>query len=198
MPGLRTRCRDEPFSEQSRLVKSRLIEPTSAEVAARLPGDDLVPADVVMDRAFTLDATPAEVWPWLVQVGKGRAGWYFPRAVERFVPASRRAARRIVPELQTHQVGETIADWGGRDATLTVAQVEPPSTLVYQSRRGRAGFSWALVLRSVGDDTRVHSRVRMGPIRHQRLAERLGGTFDLLTILGLATGLQQRLREVSR
>jgi hypothetical protein len=175
------------------------VTATAAEVAARLPGDDLVPADVVMDRAFTLDAAPAEVWPWLVQVGKGRAGWYFPRSVERFIPASRRGARRILPELQAHQVGQTIADWGGRDATLTLAQVEQPRCLVYRSQRGRASFSWALVLTPLGvAQTRVHSRVRMGPIRHQRLAEHGGGSFDLLTILGLAAGLQERLRDVSR
>ncbi|MEP6816245.1 MAG: hypothetical protein ABI873_11915 [Marmoricola sp.] len=174
---------------------THLVRPTAAEVADGLPGDELVPADVVMDRAFTLDAVPAEVWPWLVQVGKGRAGWYFPRSVERLIPAGRRGAWRIVPELQAHEVGQTIADWGGRDATLTVAEVRPPSTLVYRSQRGRTSFSWALVLTPLGADrTRVHSRVRMGPIRHTRLAEYGGGSFDLLTILGLASGLQERLR----
>lgn len=175
---------------------TRRVAPTPAEVAAQLPGDDLVPADVVLDRAFTLDAPPAEVWPWLVQVGKGRAGWYFPRSVERFVPAGRRGARRIIADLQSHEVGRTIADWGGRDATLTIAEVEAPRTLVYRSQRGRVGFSWALVLDPHGSGrTRVHSRVRIGPVRHARLAEHGGGSFDLLTILGLAAGLQERLRE---
>jgi hypothetical protein len=32
--------------------------------------------DVVMDRAFTLPAAPAQVWPWFNQLGKNRAGWY--------------------------------------------------------------------------------------------------------------------------
>jgi hypothetical protein len=170
------------------------VAPTRPEVAARLPGDDLVPADVVMDRGFTLDARPEQVWPWLVQVGKGRAGWYLPGSVERLIPVGRRGARRIIPELQTHQVGQSIADWGGRDATLTVAEVRAPSTLVYRSQRGRASFSWALVLTPLGtSQTRVHSRVRMGPIRHRRLAEYGGGTFDLLTVLGLAAGLRERL-----
>ena len=58
-----------------------------AEAARPLPGDDVVPdADVVMDRAFTVDAAPAEVWPWLAQLGKQRAGWYLPGPVERLVP----------------------------------------------------------------------------------------------------------------
>ena len=170
------------------------VSPTDDERRAVLPGDQSV-ADVVMDRAFTLDATPAQVWPWLVQVGKDRAGWYFPRSVERFFPASRRAARRIRPELQEHEVGQVISDWGGRDATLTVAGIDPERALVYRSQRGRVSFSWALVLTPVGSHTRVHARVRLGPVRREWLAEHGGGTFDLLTIWGLAAGLQERLRE---
>ena len=54
------------------------VRPTADEVATGLPGDDLVSADVTMDRAFTLDASSSTVWPWLVQIGKDRAGWYLP------------------------------------------------------------------------------------------------------------------------
>lgn len=171
------------------------VSPTDDERRAVLPGDGLVAADVVMDRAFTLDATPAQVWPWLVQIGKDRAGWCLPRSVERFFPASRRAARRIRPEFQEHEVGQVISDWGGRDATLTVAGIDPERALVYRSQRGRVSFSWALVLTPVGSRTRVHSRVRLGPVRRQWLAEHGGGTFDLLTNWGLASGLRERLRE---
>ena len=59
------------------------VEPSPEDVARTLPGDDLVPhADVVMDRAFDLPAPPEDVWPWFVQLGKKRAGWYLPRSVE--------------------------------------------------------------------------------------------------------------------
>ena len=63
-----------------------LARATPAERASSLPGDDLVAADVVMDRGFDLGAPPSEVWPWLVQLGKRRAGWYLPRSVEVLVP----------------------------------------------------------------------------------------------------------------
>ena len=172
------------------------VRPTADEVAASLPGDELVSADVTMDRAFTLDASPSTVWPWLVQVGKDRAGWYFPRVVERFIPRSRRAARRLDPRFATLEVGQTIKDWGGSDATLTVAQISAPHTLVYTSHRGRVSFSWALALSDLGDDrTRVHSRVRLGPVRRKRLAEHGGGLFDAATISGLANGLRERLAD---
>ena len=172
------------------------VRPAPEEAAAALPGDELVPADVTMDRAFTLEASPSAVWPWLVQIGKERAGWYLPRAVERFVPRGRRAARRLEQRFASLEVGQTIADWGGRDATLTVAQVSAPHALVFASRRGRTSFSWALVLTDLGDDrTRVHSRVRVGPVRRRRLAEHGGGLFDAATIAGLANGLRERVGE---
>ena len=130
-------------------------------------------------------------------VGTGRQG---PRRV--VLPALRRALHpgwpswcpRDRPGLPDREVGQTIADWGGRDATLTVAEVEASSTLVYRSQRGRVSFSWALVLSPLGPDlTRVHSRVRIGPVRHKWLAEWAGGSFDVITILGLVAGLQERL-----
>jgi len=161
----------------------------------RLPGDELVDADVTMDRAFTLDASPSAVWPWLVQIGKQRAGWYLPRVVERFIPRARRAARRLDPRFASLEVGQTIADWGGRDATLTVAEISEPNHLVYTSRRGGTSFTWALVLTDLGDRTRVHSRVRIGPVRRKWLAEYGGGLFDAATISGLAHGLRERIAE---
>ena len=176
---------------------SRLsVRATEDEVGAELPGDELVSADVSMDRAFTLDAPPFVVWPWLVQIGKDRAGWYLPRVVERFVPRGRRAARRLDPRFASLEVGQTISDWGGRNATLTAAEIDPPRVLVYRSRRGRTSFSWALVLRDVdGGRTRIQSRVRIGPVRRRRLAEYGGGAFDAATISGLAHGLRERLAE---
>ena len=83
-----------------------------------VPGDELVPeADMVLDRRAVLDAAPEQVWPWLVQLGKQRAGWYLPSPLERLVPARRRAARQIDPRFQTLAVGDRSArsrTWPGR------------------------------------------------------------------------------------
>ncbi len=171
------------------------VPPRPDEVAAARPGDDLVsPADVVMDRGFTLPAPPAEVWPWLVQLGKRRAGWYLPRSVERFVPRSRRALRHLDPDLQRHDVGDVIPDWGGADARFTLAAIEPPRLLLYTSTRGRTELSWCLHLTPEDAGTRVHLRLRLAPVRHRVLAERVGGLFDQMTIAGLAAGLRERVR----
>ena len=96
------------------------IRPTAEEVRRPLPGDELVDAHVVMDRAFTLAAAPAEAWPWFAQLGKKRAGWYLPRTVERFIPRGRRGLRSLDPGFQELAVGQVIPDYGGRDETFDV------------------------------------------------------------------------------
>jgi hypothetical protein len=172
-----------------------LARPTAAERTARLPGDDLVaPADVVMDRAFTVPAPPDQVWPWLVQLGKHRAGWYFPRWFERLVPRSRRGLRHLDPAYLALQVGDVIPDWGGSDATFTVAELEPGHHLLHRSTRGSTELTWCLHLTPEGrDGTRLHLRLRLAPVRHRALAEYGGGTVDLLTVAGLAAGLRERV-----
>jgi hypothetical protein len=174
------------------------VDASPEDVARTLPGDDLVPhADVVMDRAFDLPASPDVVWPWFVQLGKKRAGWYLPRSVERFVPASRRALRRIEPSLLQLRVGSVIPDWGGRHETFEVAILEPPRTLVHTTQRGRTYGSWAIVLtpHDSGTATHVQLRLRLSPVRRKRLATTAGGLLDASTIAGLAAGLRERLTE---
>jgi hypothetical protein len=181
-------------------MKERFAGATAAEVAAPRAGDDVVPeADVVMDRGFDLDAAPADVWPWIVQLGKGRAGWYLPAAVERLVPRSRRAAREVLTRWQGLAVGDVIPDYGGTDATFEVVQVDAPHTLVYRSTRGHTDVSWAITLTarepSHEQGTRVHLRLRLGPVRRVQLVEIVGGLFDALTVAGMAAGLRERLRQ---
>ena len=162
-----------------------------------MPGDDVVPrADAVMDRGFTVGARPEAVWPWLVQLGKGRAGWYFPRRVEHFIPRKRRGIRHIDPRWQGLAVGEVIPDYGGSDATFDVHLLEPSALLVYTSSRGSVDVSWAIRLTPVGDSgTRVHLRLRLGPLKRPWLANTFGDWFDLLTIAGMAAGLEERLAD---
>lgn len=175
-----------------------LVRPRRGERTAPLPGDELVPdAVVVMDRAFTLPAPPADVWPWFVQLGRRRGGWYLPGWLERVVPPRRRALRHLDPALLGLAVGDVIPDWGGRDATFTVAELVPGSHLVHTSRRGAIRLSWCIALRPTGappgTGTRVHLRLRLGGVRRPWVGEVGGGALDLLTVAGLAAGLRERL-----
>ena len=79
---------------------------TLAEVASRLPGDDLMPgAQYRSTRAINIDAPPEAVWPWLVQVGCLRAGWYSNDLLDNLTHPS---ATVIVPELQHIEVGQWV------------------------------------------------------------------------------------------
>ncbi len=79
---------------------------TPGEVDAHLPGDDLLPqAPFRCTRAITIQAPPALIWPWLVQVGCLRAGFYSNDLLDNLAHPS---AREIVPELQHPKLGQWI------------------------------------------------------------------------------------------
>lgn len=103
---------------------------TLAEVQAVLPGDALVPAPkIAATHAVTIKAPPHRVWPWLVQLGQGRGGFYSYDRIENAMGLNIHTADRIVPELQTLQVGDTIPlapDGFG----LPVAILQPEQALV--------------------------------------------------------------------
>lgn len=79
---------------------------TTAERAGAMPGDDLVAhAQFRATRAITIAAPPQAVWPWLVQVGALRAGWYSNDLLDNLGHPS---ATTIVPELQHLEVGQWV------------------------------------------------------------------------------------------
>lgn len=150
-----------------------------------------------MDRAFTLPAAPEVVWPWLVQLGKRRAGWYLPGSVERFVPQPRRALRSIDQQWQQLKVGDVVPDYGGRNETFETVEIDAPRRLVYRSQRGHVQVSWSIALDAMHtgstDTTRVRLRLRLGPVRRRWLVNTVGELIDLLTVAGLAAGLRERV-----
>lgn len=76
---------------------------TQQEAASGLPYDDLVPNPTWSStRAVTVEATPEDIWPWLVQLGWGRAGWYSCDWVDN---GGKRSAWEIMSEHQNLQVG---------------------------------------------------------------------------------------------
>jgi hypothetical protein len=122
---------------------------TGEEQAMPLPGDDLVPSPVAQTtHAITINAAPQQVWPWLVQVGQGRAGfysdsklwdrcvdWYY-RLLSRHQPGKRAvgyhvgADDRIVAAWQHPHVGDIIADGPPGTACYVVRRAEPGETFV--------------------------------------------------------------------
>lgn len=79
---------------------------TTEEVAAPMPGDALFPrAQFNATRSITIAAAPDEVWPWLVQVGCGRAGWYSNDLLDNL---GRPSATVVVPDMQVLEVGQWV------------------------------------------------------------------------------------------
>ena len=79
---------------------------TFAEVDGGLPGDQLFPnAHFIATRAITIGAPPDAVWPWLVQVGCLRAGWYSNDLLDNL---GRPSARTLVPDLQVLEVRQWV------------------------------------------------------------------------------------------
>ena len=98
---------------------------TGDEISGPIPGDDLVPdATLVATRSITLDAPPADVFPWLRQMGFGRAGWYSYDWIDNL---GRRSATRIHPEWQTVQARDPVP---GGPVDFTAAIVDPPTAFV--------------------------------------------------------------------
>jgi hypothetical protein len=109
---------------------------TAGERRSALPGDEVVDrARIVVSHAATLPAPPEQIWPWLVQVGWHRGGWYTPRWVDVLLfPDNWPSASRIHAEFQDLEVGDVIPD--GPPETMcgfTVREVVPSEHLVLES-----------------------------------------------------------------
>jgi hypothetical protein len=167
-------------------------------------GDDVIPRpSAAIDRATTFNVPSSVVWPWLVQLGKGRAGWYAPVWLERLFPAKRRGAHEIIPMLQKVRVGEIHPDWG--PGALQVLEIKKNKHIIYGSVKGKDAparlsfylFSWSLILLPIGDTKcRLYIRLRARRSKHpilMRIGFIFGGLFDYLTIIALFAGLRQRL-----
>ncbi|MFD5256362.1 hypothetical protein ACFWM5_26450 [Streptomyces bobili] len=104
---------------------------TPDETTRAYPGDELVPeADGTSTMATTLPAPPEEVWPWLVQMGGDRAGWYSWDRLDHYGEPS---ADRIAPEWQNLEEGQRLRAARDGQSWFTVARLEPNRTLVLRS-----------------------------------------------------------------
>lgn len=134
---------------------------TEEEVRSRAVGDDLVERPhLVATRAVDVLAPPERVWPWLVQIGRGRAGWYsYDRLDNQGVPSS----RTILPEHQHMHVGDvvTMSESGGRPFGPTVLALQPPHAMLWGDDRDDHRFTWLWQVKPVGHDrSRLVSRLR--------------------------------------
>ncbi|GAA3340523.1 hypothetical protein GCM10020358_28460 [Amorphoplanes nipponensis] len=132
---------------------------TPEEVERRMPGDDLLPGtELVSTRAVTIDAPPEAVWPWLVQMGSGRAGAYTYDWIENLLGLDMHSADRILPEFQRLAVGDVLP-LGPDGPGMRVEVCDHPRTLAFRSQDG--DWVWIFGLYPQWGGTRLVSRNRI-------------------------------------
>lgn len=171
--------------------------------AEPLPGDEILPdATIVETHEIVLESPAAAVWPWLVQMGYGRGGFYSFDVLERLAGVDIVNARLIDPAWQDLAVGEQVhlAD----NVSLAVARLEPEHCLVLSSEGGSApeeagmsfDFTWAFVLVPTADDScRLVVRERYVP-RSPDAARMVRAARPVARLMthGMLHGLRRRTR----
>jgi hypothetical protein len=112
--------------------------------------------------AMSIAAPPDAVWPWLVQMGSGRAGWYSYDWVDNDGAPS---ATNIVPELQHIAVGDIMPSLPGATESFVVATITPAHDLILTvpATDGSTLVSWEFFLEPIGAAaTRLMVRGRVG------------------------------------
>jgi hypothetical protein len=145
---------------------------TTGESREPLPGDELIPAPgLVATRAITVEAVPEVVWPWVVQIGADRGGFYSYDRLENLAGCNLHSADTVVLEWQHLAPGDLVRLHP--QVALTVVSVEPNHSLVLRAppplgAEGSPGeapydFTWAFVLhRHPHAATRLITRERFG------------------------------------
>jgi hypothetical protein len=129
-----------------------------------LPGDELIRKPIgSVTHAITIRRSALDVWPWLAQMGSGRAGWY---AYDFIDNGGRPSAERILPEFQNIDVGMVFPALPGAKDVFVVARYVPERNLVLAWRAPGGAYltTWAFVLeRPEPNHTRLIVRGRAAP-----------------------------------
>lgn len=181
---------------------------TDEEVALRLPGDELVeePAKQVT-RAITIDATREEVWPWIVQLGADRGGFYTYDRLENLVGLDIHSADEIVDEWQDLEIGDVVHADRARTGGWYVVDLHPHTALVLKVGDFAAGrplrrdeklrweFQWTFALRDAptgGTRLLVRERVAFDSVVTKALMAPVGLVSFVMT-RGTLLGIKSRV-----
>ena len=141
---------------------------TPEEATRSLPGDDLVADPLyVTTRALTIHAPAEAVWPWVVQLGQNRGGFYTYDALENLFRLDIHSADSIHAEWQDLTTGEDYVSLDPDETMkMTIAVLEPPRAFVIRSGapgeppqppgdffKGEIACSWAFIVEPVDAGT---------------------------------------------
>jgi hypothetical protein len=158
---------------------------TSEEIQGSVVGDYLCPdASLIATRSITISAPPQDVFPWIRQMGFGRAGWYSYDWIDNL---GRKSATRVHDEWQSLESGDTVPSG---PISFTAAIVDAPRHFVLEIKSlgknsPRMHFTLAYELRDHPQGTRLVTRMR------SRIKLPLGSLFEKF-ILGPGDGIMLR------
>jgi hypothetical protein len=135
---------------------------TDEEVQRAMPGDEEVERPLInATRAVTVNARPVEIWPWLVQIGTGRAGWYSYDWIENRMGLDVSSANRILPEFQHLEINDKIPIAPGIE--IPVKDIKPNELLLLVGHDPVIGdASWVFGLYPLDEQhTRLVTRTRI-------------------------------------
>lgn len=170
---------------------------TDDEVSRSMPGDEVVSRPTFKaTRAVTIRARPEEIWPWLVQIGETRAGWYSYDWLDNL---GRPSAERIHPEWQQVAVGDLIPVSPDGKAGLWVKAFEPDRWMLWWDKNGDTTWYWGLYPLDESR-TRLLTRVRMryrltSPVI---LFDLLVEFTDIIMMRRCLLGIKRRAEQMSR
>jgi hypothetical protein len=139
------------------------VRATRLERNRALAGDQLIPEPIAsLTHAITIRCRRPDLWPWLVQMGAGRAGWYSYDFVDN---AGHPSAEEVLSQFQSIAVGAVLPGLPGATDGFIVAAYEPERSLVlgWPSQDGGYLSTWAFVLEEArSNQSRLIVRGRAG------------------------------------
>jgi hypothetical protein len=176
----------------------RSVKARPGEARRTLPGDELVPNARSFTHAITIERPRSDVWPWLVQMGAGRAGWY---SYDRIDNGGSPSIERIAPELQEIAVGDVFPALPGVTEGFIVLGFHAEHYLIlgWPSAAGQPPMTtWAFVLEEPSPGrTRLIVRAR-GDDRYRPPFGLPRWTVNTLVPLGHAIMQRKQLLGIAR
>jgi hypothetical protein len=166
---------------------------TDEEVSRKMPGDEMLKNPTFnATRAVTIKGRPEEIWPWIIQIGYKKAGFYsYDRLDNDRIPS----AERIIPEYQNLKVGDRIPI--SKSGYVTVISLEPERSMLLKFQTSsweNSTWAWGLYEKNE-NQTRLVTRLR---VRHERILSRfLMDAGEIIMMRKCLLGIKRRVENYS-